>query len=269
MVHFVLCRDIGKMLKIYENLIVHCQNFLNKLEMTDIVILFSLLGFLYFLLLLISFILKKIAFFQSEKRTENFSTLDKASRAIYPIVVETPSGAMRGGTGVVIGQKGLFVTNHHVVAERKRLSDPDKMFIRKCSKTLGIKKIEAAESLDDMALLRIKLDTPMKDFVPLRNKNNPIRIGDRIWIVGFPETSDGEILDRAITSGYVEEIDPYQIKTSATIGPGSSGSAILDYNGHLVGIAHSSSKESEYDGSFPKSYGFTADVIRDVLDSEE
>ena len=197
-----------------------------------------------------------------------FPDFDKIGKAICWVTVKTPSGAIQGGTGTIIGKKGLLVTNHHVIAEGKRLPDTKQISVRKkCNSRFQIKKIECAESSDDMALLRIRKILPMKDFIPLRRK--PIPVGERIWIIGFPQTSDGETLNRAITSGYVEEIDSVlgEIKTSATIGPGSSGSPIVDSNGDLVGVAHSSRKDNE-DDLFSKSYGFTVDVIREALDDD-
>ena len=184
------------------------------------------------------------------------------------VKVQTPSVEFHG-TGAIIGKRGLLVTNTHIITYGQclpgRLAAPEEMRIEKrCRSELCVKKIEYTDPFTDLALLRVQTMYPLGDYIPLRKKS--LQIGERVWVMGFP-SSNGGILNRAITTGYVEHLDDGQIVTSATIGCGSSGGPIVDSDGHLVGIVHSSCQKSEND-LFAKSHGFTVKVIQEALDGD-
>lgn len=136
------------------------------------------------------------------------------------------------GSGVVIdAEKGLIVTNHHVVTHADRLlvhfSDGRKLDAR----VLG------SDQPTDLALLAVEplglIGMPLGD-------SDALAVGDLVVAVGNPFG-----LGSTVTSGVVSAlgrsglgIEGFEdfIQTDASINPGNSGGALVNLAGELVGI---------------------------------
>ena len=139
---------------------------------------------------------------------------------------------MAAGSGVVIDAEfGLVLTNNHVVRGAEQigvaLSDG--------------RRIEAAligtDPGTDIALL--KIDAKGLVGVALANSDG-LQIGDYVVAIGNPfglgQTATSGIVSALGRSGLgIEGYEDF-IQTDAAVNPGNSGGALVDIEGHLVGI---------------------------------
>ena len=163
------------------------------------------------------------------------------------------------GTGTIISESGLLLTCAHVIFDNNEWEKCKNIRIIKNGTSLDA-KIELINLDKDIAFLRLQATTPLKYFIPLSTEQ-PCQ-GDEISVIGFPHSGE-EILNLAKTNGEIQDIDQYIIKTSATIGGGSSGSPIL-LNDRLIGMVTSSSKDYSSD-IFGKSHGIAKFAIEENL----
>lgn len=138
------------------------------------------------------------------------------------------------GSGVIVDQSGLIITNNHVVegATEVKVSLADK---REFEAEIVLK-----DSRTDLAVLRIK-DTTRERFPSIEFGNSDeLQVGDVVLAIGNP-FGVGQTVTHGIVSALARTqvgITDYQffIQTDAAINPGNSGGALVDLAGKLVGI---------------------------------
>ncbi len=131
-----------------------------------------------------------------------------------------------GGSGVVIG-KNLIVTNVHVISGG--LSGLAVFHDKHQAKVLGVVGFDQEH---DLALLYA--DTGATKPLALA-PNRSLQVGDKVIAVGNPLGYAGSV-NEGIVSNLVEEKGTREILTQAPIAHGSSGGALLDTHGRLVGL---------------------------------
>ena len=141
---------------------------------------------------------------------------------------EAPSGVL--GSGFVIREDGLIITNRHVIVGahtvRVRLSD---------GREVGA-KIVGADPITDIALLSVDAGR----LPPLHlGSSDTVSVGDVVIAIGNPfglgqSVSAGIVSARARTL----ENDPYVdfLQTDASINRGNSGGPLLTADGKVVGV---------------------------------
>lgn len=138
------------------------------------------------------------------------------------------------GSGVVLREDGLIVTNNHVVANAQKitvaLSDGRRLEAQVVASAVG----------DDFAILKVDPgQTPLKAIA--LGDSDDLKIGERVLAVGNPFG-----LGQTLTAGIVSmtkrtikdggKIMRDLIQTDAPINPGNSGGALVNSDGELVGI---------------------------------
>ncbi|MGH7336470.1 MAG: trypsin-like peptidase domain-containing protein, partial [Myxococcota bacterium] len=135
------------------------------------------------------------------------------------------------GTGFVLSEAGLIVTNHHVVADVERI---DVVFQ---DGTRSEATIVGTDAKTEIALIRAKAD---RDYAALPlGDSTKLLPGDWVIAVGNPFG-----LDHTVTAGIVSATGrdigqgPYDdfIQTDAAINPGNSGGPLLNIAGEVIGI---------------------------------
>ena len=145
-----------------------------------------------------------------------------------------------GGSGVVIKKNGLIITNHHVITgsdEIRVVFEDGRMYEA---------ELIGSDQLTDVGLIKIQ----KTDLSPVEIGNsNKIFVGDLAVAIGHPLTLGAE---PTVTTGIVSALDRRLdvgndamnsavtlfglIQTDAPITRGSSGGALLNKNGELIGI---------------------------------
>jgi len=135
------------------------------------------------------------------------------------------------GSGFIIDEKGIIVTNNHVIA------DAEDIIVRVDGNKEFKAKVIGADPLSDIAVLQ--LDTKEK-FTPVKFGNSDkARIGDWVIAIGNPFGLGG-----TVTSGIISArnrsigLSRYEdyIQTDASINSGNSGGPLFDMTGDVIGI---------------------------------
>lgn len=141
-----------------------------------------------------------------------------------------PRGVLGSGSGVIIAPD-LIVTNAHVIEDGETFRIGRS---KECSQVLAV------DPMHDLALLQARTaGEPM----PLRI-GSPIWLGEAVMASGYP-LMDVLGADLKVTTGNVSGLtgsggDISRFQFTAPIGSGSSGGAIIDEAGNVVGITSAS-----------------------------
>lgn len=142
----------------------------------------------------------------------------------------TPSVA-RLGSGVIVTADGLVLTNNHVIqaADAIAVGLADGRRVRA--------NLVGADPDTDLAVLKIDLpDLPVMTL----GRSETLKVGDVVLAIGNPFD-----VGQTVTMGIVSALGRTNlglntfenfIQTDAAINEGNSGGALVDSNGHLVGI---------------------------------
>ncbi len=141
---------------------------------------------------------------------------------------DVPEGS---GSGVIVSAEGHVLTNHHVIDEADEIEVVLSDGRRSMARVLG------TDPETDLALL--KIDLPKLPVIVF-GQSERLRVGDAVLAIGNPFG-----VGQTVTAGIVSALGRNQlglstfenfIQTDAAINPGNSGGALVDANGHLVGI---------------------------------
>nr|WP_305799120.1 trypsin-like peptidase domain-containing protein [Methylococcus sp. EFPC2] len=160
------------------------------------------------------------------------STLEKVLDPWSRNVFSVPRGT---GTGFIWDDKGLVVTNFHVIQgaseARVRLADGRELQA----------KLVGASPAHDLAVLRVGVGFNSPAPLPIGTSHD-LKVGQKVLAIGNPFG-----LDLTLTTGIVSALDrslteengatiEHLIQTDAAINPGNSGGPLLDSAGRLIGI---------------------------------
>ena len=135
------------------------------------------------------------------------------------------------GSGFIIDESGLIVTNNHVIDGADEVS-----VILQDNTTLKA-EIVGRDETGDIALLRVKTDKKLP-VVPFGD-SNAARVGDWVLAIGNPFGLGGTVT-AGIVSARGRDIrqGPYDdfIQTDAAINRGNSGGPLFNMDGQVIGI---------------------------------
>ncbi|MGV0961550.1 MAG: S1C family serine protease [Limnohabitans sp.] len=135
------------------------------------------------------------------------------------------------GSGVIVSPEGHILTNNHVV------EDADDIEVVLTDGRRAAAKVIGTDPDTDLAVLKIQLD---KLPVIVLGRPQDLQVGDVVLAIGNPFG-----VGQTVTSGIVSAlgrshlgINTFEnfIQTDAAINPGNSGGALVDVQGHLMGI---------------------------------
>jgi len=141
------------------------------------------------------------------------------------------------GSGVVISEKGYVVTNYHVLAGCERLEILHNKEIVPYVDIIGI------DVEKDILILKIK----EKKFSAIKIGNSKsLNIGQKVYAIGSPLGFENSISEGIISGlrNYGETGKNF-IQITAGISSGSSGGAIVNDKGELIGISTLTIKEGQ------------------------
>jgi serine protease DegQ len=168
-----------------------------------------------------------------------------------------PQGGL--GSGVIISASGYILTNNHVVDG----ADEIEVILNDTRKTKA--KVIGTDPDTDLAILKIDLD---KLPVIVLGDSDTLAVGDPVLAIGNPFG-----VGQTVTGGIVSALGRNQlgintfenfIQTDAAINPGNSGGALVDVNGHLMGI--NTAIYSRSGGSMGIGFAIPVSTARQVLD---
>jgi len=147
----------------------------------------------------------------------------------------TPERERGQGSGVIINENGLVLTNAHVV---ERVDD---VSVTLADGTICDGQVLGTDVVTDLALVKID-DSKYFNFAPLGNSED-LEVGDWAIALGTPYG-----LEKTVTLGIVSSLHRDinslgfsdkrldLIQTDAAINPGNSGGPLINSNGEVIGI---------------------------------
>ncbi len=142
------------------------------------------------------------------------------------------------GTGFVIDELGLIVTNMHVIREGRSFSVdlwPNKQ--------LEVLAVEATSRADDLALIRVAPGGHKLKAIPLA-ESKIVEQGAEVVAFGNPHGLRNSIVQGVVSA--VREIEAREmIQVAMPIEPGNSGGPLVDRQGQVRGIINMKSLQAE------------------------
>ena len=170
------------------------------------------------------------------------------------------------GSGVVVDQSGLVVTNNHVIQG----SGEAEITVALSDGREFPAKVVLKDEQTDLAVLR--LDAKGVQFPSIQfSDSDSLEVGDLVLAIGDPFG-----VGQTVTSGIVSalartgiETSDYEafIQTDAAIKPGNSGGALVDLSGQLVGI--NTAIFSRSGGSVGIGFAIPANMVKTVANAGE
>jgi S1-C subfamily serine protease len=143
------------------------------------------------------------------------------------LLIETydDEGRKRGlGSGFAVASDGTTITNYHVIRGASRAT------VKFSDGTVG--SVSGVESYDpgrDLAVIQV---TPAPNTVLEVGDSDKLQVGDKIVAVGSPLG-----LQNTMSEGIVSALRNGVLQISAPISPGSSGGAVFDEHGKVIGVS--------------------------------
>ena len=164
------------------------------------------------------------------------------------------------GSGVVVSPEGYILTNFHVI------DGADEIEVENDDGRKYKARVVGSDPESDLAVLRIPADHKLP--VIAFGSSDTLRVGDVVLAIGNPFG-----VGQTVTSGIVSAlgrshlgINTFEnfIQTDAAINPGNSGGALVDSNGHLVGI--NTAIYSQSGGSMGIGFAIPVSLAKNVME---
>ena len=143
--------------------------------------------------------------------------------------VVTVEGELGAGTGFVVDDRGLILTNQHVISKSTEIR------VRFDKQTAVKAKLIHEDPERDVAVLLVNLSL-CKTCRSLKIAENtpgnpPLVEGERVFAIGSPLFQE-----KILTSGIVSKIEKRAIISDIAINPGNSGGPLFNLDGEVVGL---------------------------------
>jgi len=177
--------------------------------------------------------------------SQNIHVYESTNEAVVNITTETMGANWffepvpvegSSGSGSIIDESGLVLTNAHVISEAS------KIYISLSDGSQYEAKVVGTDAENDLAVLKFDPPKNIKLTVIKLGDSANLKVGQRVLAIGNPFG-----LERTLTDGIVSALKrPIQndkniiiknmIQTDTAINPGNSGGPLLDTQGRMIGI---------------------------------
>nr|WP_055502807.1 trypsin-like peptidase domain-containing protein [Nonomuraea pusilla] len=188
------------------------------------------------------------------KQASNEMTVADVAAKVQPSVVMI-QGQTGEGSGVVLSEDGLILTNNHVVVGAGQ--GGGQMTVKFSDGRTAKASVVGTDPATDLAVIRAEGVSGLTKAA--LGDSDQLRVGDSVLAIGSPLGLDGSVtmgivsaLDRTLTVGgeQDQQVPPGwgrqgqdstttiggAIQTDAAINPGNSGGALVNAAGQLIGI---------------------------------
>lgn len=136
--------------------------------------------------------------------------------------------AAGSGSGFIIDTDKI-ATNYHVI------NGATTLYVKLVNKKdwFKVERVITTDVQHDLAILKV---SGIKSQPLILSNSDRVRIGEKVYAVGNPRNLEGTVSDGIISSVRGEGKDKW-LQMTAAISPGSSGGAVLNRQGEVIGIA--------------------------------
>ncbi|MBL9078542.1 MAG: trypsin-like peptidase domain-containing protein [Planctomycetes bacterium] len=207
--------------------------------------------------------------------------VQRAQDSVVSIYLQAPQALARGGqvtegqgSGVILDDHGLVITNWHVVAPV--LGDDSQRLMVSVKLRDGRQRparVLSSSATRDLALLQLELEDQEKVQAAEIGRSADLMIGETVIAIGNPQghantvtsgvlSATGRSIQVRAPDGAVRSYADL-LQTDAAINQGNSGGALLDITGRLVGINNAMAMGAENIG-----FAIPIDVVREAFEHE-
>ena len=161
---------------------------------------------------------------------KSYEELAQLASSVVMISIHDRNGQIIGsGSGIMIGRDGYILTNNHVASGgcfySVRIEDDESEYVTD--------RVIKYNNVIDLAIIRIERQL---NPIPIYKGKNRLVRGQKVVAIGSPLGLFNSVSD-GIISGFrkIDEVD--MIQFTAPISHGSSGGAVLNMQGEIVGIS--------------------------------
>ena len=152
---------------------------------------------------------------------------EKFNSAVFMVFTTTESSENIQGSGFFISNDGLAVSNYHVFEGATKGTEVIKLT---SGEEYQVSKIIDYDKELDYILFRVDLGHKRVNFIPITNRKP--KIGEKVYAIGSPLG-----LENTFSSGEISQIrESYVLQISVPIDHGSSGGALINERGEVIGI---------------------------------
>jgi len=165
---------------------------------------------------------------------------------LRPAVVEITStvsarspfepSAEGSGSGIIIDEQGLILTNYHVIA------DADNLEVKFADGTTVSAQVVGRDPGSELAVIQANVSDQELTVAPLGD-SDAVQVGDPVLAIGSPFNLEGTLTQGIVSAlgrTYAQEDGTRPIRnmiqTDAAVNPGNSGGPLLDCQGEVIGI---------------------------------
>lgn len=165
----------------------------------------------------------------ADKKLSAQEIAEKCSDAVFSITTYAFNGSVKStGSGFFISSDGLAITNRHVIANSSTIS-----ITLADGEVYNDVIMTSSDSTVDLALLRI--NGTGFSYLELGD-SAALKQGQRVYAIGSPKGLSNT-MSEGIVSNVKRVVDGTEyVQISVPIAPGSSGGALLDEYGRVVGV---------------------------------
>jgi serine protease Do len=156
-------------------------------------------------------------------------SVDIAKQAKYVVMVmifDKDENLTATASGVAVGPGGLVATNYHVIEGAASV-----LIINDREESFEVEGVLAFDEERDLAIIKVNGDLP---YTSLGNSED-IVIGEQVFSIGSPLGIKNTVSSGMVSNLIEIENQPF-IQTTAPISLGSSGGALFNAQGQLIGI---------------------------------
>jgi S1-C subfamily serine protease len=165
--------------------------------------------------------------------------------AVAMIYVDFGPGQVFTGTAFAVSTDGVLITNRHVVKGADGNRTPTRIGIQFADSDQNFPaRVLAVSTEADVAIIKVDIRGGTPSIGTLDASPGAVRPGDPVAVIGFPlgvdlpmsSRSGARIAQTSFTPGTVSKVLADRIQVDGYGAEGSSGSPILNREGHVVGI---------------------------------
>lgn len=202
-------------------------------------------------------------------------TVEAVAEKVLPSVVSIDVRARDGrgeGSGVVLSQDGLIITNAHVIG---LAAEGGQIQVRFDDGSTAPATLVGADPATDIAVIRADTSRPLTPIslgtsATLTEGQAVAAVGSPLGLSGTVTTGIVSALERPVRAGGAQSDQSTvldAIQTDAAVNPGNSGGALVNMNGELVGINSAiASLGSGRTGSIGLGFAIPVDQARRIAD---
>ncbi len=170
----------------------------------------------------------------SAKEAETVSISDLSNRVLYLEVYDKDGEKFGYASGFLINDRRTLVTNYHVIEDAYTM----KAFPSGSNRGMSVGTVLAYDEDADLAILQCDYITGVEPLV--LGDSSEVKQGDRVYASGYPLGMSNTLSDGIISSVYTDEYDVDILQITAAISEGSSGGALMNEDGEVIGVVAAS-----------------------------